>query len=63
MRLISTPPVVDAAETVIRRIMEAYADSNRTFDDMRQRVGQDWDDPLREFTEACKAELSALRAR
>jgi len=63
MRLISTPPVVDAAEKVIRRIMEAYADSNRTFDDMRQRVGQDWDDPLREFTEACKAELSALRAR
>jgi len=63
MRLISTPPVVDAAENVIRKIMEAYADSNRTFDDMRQRVGSDWDDPLREFTEACKAELDALRAR
>jgi hypothetical protein len=65
MRLISSSPVLHAAEQVIRKVTGAYADSNKTFDDMRKHLDgtsiNNWDDPLEDFTEACKAELYALR--
>ena len=65
MRLISSSPVLHAAEQVIRKVTGAYADSNKTFDDMRKHLegtGIHWDNPLEDFTEACKAELYALRS-
>lgn len=65
MRLISSSPVLHAAEQVIRKVTAAYADSNKTFDDMRKHLegtSIHWDNPLEDFTEACKAELYALRS-
>jgi len=35
MRLISSNTVIESAEHVIRKVVEAYADPNRTFDDLR----------------------------
>jgi hypothetical protein len=63
MRLTSSNAVIESAEHVIRRVVEAYADPNRTFDDLRKGLihGEiHLDNPLKEFTDACKAELHAL---
>ena len=60
MRLMSSTRVVKCAEQVMRSVIAAYAEPNRTFDELRQRVQQrtDANDHLREFTEACRQELS-----
>lgn len=60
MRLISSSHVVDCAEQVMRAVIAAYVEPNKTFDELRQRVQQrtDANDNLREFTEACRQELS-----
>jgi hypothetical protein len=59
MRLISSSRVVKCAEQVMRGVIAAYAEPNRTFDELRQRVQQSSEEhvPLREFTEACRQEL------
>jgi hypothetical protein len=63
MRLISSPGVIRIAEQVFRRVIEAYAEPDRTFDELRQRIASVTnDDPLRDFSEACTAELRALRS-
>ena len=62
MRLTSTTEVIRVAEQVVRQVIEAYADANKTFDDVREHLrSDDWGDPLRDFAEACRAELRALR--
>jgi hypothetical protein len=64
MRLISSNTVIENAERVFRRVVEAYADPNRTFDDLRKGLlggNIHIDNPLKEFADACKAELYALR--
>ena len=64
MRLTSSQAVVSAAEAVVRDVIEAYAAPNRTFNDLRERAqarAREGDDPLREFSEACRAELLAVR--
>ena len=63
IRLMCSGPVLSAAEQVIRKVVGAYADPNKTFDDMRKHLeatGQ-WDNPLEGFTEACRGELHGLR--
>ena len=61
MRLVSSGRVVKCAEAVMRGVIAAYAEPNRTFDELRQRVQQSTEEqePLREFTEACREELNA----
>ena len=61
MRLVSSSRVVKCAEQVMRGVIAAYAEPNRTFDELRQRVQQSSEEhePLREFTEACRQELSS----
>jgi hypothetical protein len=64
IRLISSGPVLRAAEQVIRKVVGAYADPNRTFDEMRKHlegISHHWDNPLEDFTEACRGELHGLR--
>jgi hypothetical protein len=60
MRLISSDSVVSCAEDVLRGVIAAYAEPNRTFDELKRRVQQrsDEEDHLRAFTEACKQELN-----
>ena len=61
--LTSSSEIIKRAEQVIRHIIAACADPNRTFDEFKQHV-QDPEpaDPLRDFTEACREELTSLRA-
>ena len=63
MRLTSSDEVISVAEKVMRLVIEAYAESDKTFDELRERVvaGQAEYDPLREFSEVCRLELLALR--
>ena len=60
MRLISSSRVINCAEAVMRGVIAAYAEPNRTFDELRHRVQQQSDehDQLWEFTEACRQELN-----
>ena len=47
----------------MRQVIEAYASPDQTFDEFRERAGSDEGiDPLRDFSEACRLELRALRA-
>jgi len=62
MRLTSSPEVIRVAEQVVRFVIEAYADASKTFDEVRERLrSDDWGDPLRDFADACRTELRALR--
>jgi hypothetical protein len=60
MRLVSSSRVVKCAEEVMREVIVAYAEPNRTFDELKHRMqarSEEYDQ-LREFTEACRQELS-----
>ena len=64
MRLTSSAEVIEAADKVIRHIIEAYAEPNRSFDDLRcsLRSGA-FRDPIQQFSEVCRVELESLWAR
>jgi hypothetical protein len=62
MRLGSSDEVIRIAHQVIRQVIEAYATPDRSFDELRERAGsEEGMDPLRDFSEACRVELRALR--
>jgi hypothetical protein len=60
MRMLSTPAVVQAAEKAIQAIVEAYFRPNLTFRDLHDLLesGHDAVDPLRQFSEACREDLT-----
>ena len=63
MRLTSSTEVIAAAEEVMRQVIDAYAAPDLTFEDLRRSLrGGEFRDPLRAFSEACRAELQAVRA-
>jgi hypothetical protein len=55
MRVTSSDHVIEAAEKVIRLIIETYLSPNRTFPDLTELINEM--DPLRTFSEACRREL------
>ena len=62
MRLTSSTEVIRVADEVVRRVIEAYAEANKTFDELPELVRkEDEFDPLRDFAEVCRTELRALR--
>jgi hypothetical protein len=61
MRLTSSDAVIVAAERVMHNILEAYAQPDKSFDDLRRSIhGEQFPNKLRDFSEACKNELRAL---
>jgi hypothetical protein len=54
--------VVEKAEAVVRIIVETYFAPNKTFPEMRKLMNIHAIDPLRPFSEICRAELQALKA-
>lgn len=60
IRLISSPQVVEAAETVARIIVDAYLAPNITMEEMRANWVDRHVDPLRDFSNACRKELQAF---
>jgi hypothetical protein len=61
MRMLSTPRVVDSADTVIRKIVDTYLAPNKTLSDLRGSMGHNEIDLLRHFSEACRDELRGVR--
>jgi hypothetical protein len=61
MRLTSSNAVIVAAEGVMFDILDAYAQPDKSFDDLRGSIrGDQFPNKLRVFSEACKNELRAL---
>jgi hypothetical protein len=62
MRVLSSSAVVEKAEAVVRMIVDTYFAPNKTFPELRTLMNSHAIDPLRAFSEECRAELQALRA-
>jgi len=59
MRVLSRSDVVEKAEAVVRTIVDTYFALNKTFPELRELMDSDAIDPLRAFSEMCRAELRA----
>ena len=57
IRLLSSEPVLVAAEACGRRIVDFYAKPNLSVDQIRTSFEVEHFDPLREFSAACRTEL------
>jgi hypothetical protein len=58
MRVLSSSAVIERAEAVVRMIVDAYFAPNKTFPELRKLMDGHSIDPLRAFSEECRAELS-----
>jgi hypothetical protein len=61
MRVLSSPKVIEEAETVGQLIVRSYPEPNKTFADLRAMVYEHAFDPLRSFSESCREELEGLK--
>jgi hypothetical protein len=55
--------VVEKAETVVQLIFDTYSAPNKTFSELRDLMSSHAVNPLRAFSEECRAELRALNSR
>ena len=62
MRVLSSSAVVESAEAVVRMIVDTYFAPNKTFPELRNLMSSHAVDPLRAFSEECRAELRAVTA-
>jgi hypothetical protein len=61
MRVLSSPAVIESADSVMRAIVETYFAPNITFRDVSEALkNKHAMDPLRKFSEACREELRKL---
>ena len=63
MRVLSSSGVVEKAEAVNRMIVDTYFEPNKTFPELRDLLKSHPIDPLRAFSEECRAELQGLKDR
>jgi hypothetical protein len=61
MRVLSSSAVVEEAEVVARMIVDTYFAPNKTFPELRTLINGHAIDPLRTFSEKCRAELRGLK--
>jgi hypothetical protein len=62
VRLTASQPVLAEAEQLLSRIADQYFSRNLTVDEMRQLAHSANGDPLKAFGEACRKELTSIRA-
>jgi len=60
MRILSSPTVVHSADQIVKNIIRAYLEPNKTFPELREMADSGLLDPLRSFSEACRAESESL---
>jgi hypothetical protein len=63
IRLVGTDPVLAAAETCVRQIMDLYAKPNLTVEQIRLAFERDRLDPIRDFSVECRKELLEIAGR
>ena len=61
MRVISSPAVVQNAEKVARTILDTYFGPNMTVRELHEHMKSEGLDPLRNFSEACREDLTSYR--
>ena len=61
VRLCASREVLAEAERVLTRLTDQYFAKNLTVEELRELVRIEQADPLRDFGEACRAELKSLR--
>ena len=61
MRVLSSARVIDSADQIVKKIISAYLQPNKTFPELQQMADSGLIDPLRNFSEACRAEAERLR--
>jgi hypothetical protein len=61
MRIVSSAPIVESANRVVRLIADSYVSPNKTLGELRQMIDSESIDALRAFSEACRAELQKFR--
>jgi hypothetical protein len=62
MRVLSSHAIIEAAEAVVRTIVDAYFAPNKTFPELRELIGSPVLDPLRDFSEVCRKDLSSAHS-
>ena len=60
MRILSSPTVVNSADQIVKTVIRAYLEPNKTFPELREMADSELIDPLRNFSEACRAECESL---
>jgi len=60
MRVLSSAQVIDSADQIVKKIVNAYLEPNKTVPELRQMADSGMIDPLRNFSEACRAEAETL---
>ena len=60
IRLTSSKEVLASAEKLVREIVRSYSEPNLSPEEIRSRA-LNGDDPLRHFSETCRAELDSMR--
>ena len=63
MRLSSSTDVLASAERVIQHIISTYSEPNLTPEEIQSRAAKREEDPLREFSDICRAELKAMQSQ
>jgi hypothetical protein len=63
MRVLSKPVIVEKAEAVVRIVVDTYFEPNKTFPELRALLNSHPLDPLRAFSEECRAELESFTDR
>jgi hypothetical protein len=60
IRLSSSKEVLASAEKLVREIVKSYSEPNLSPEEIRSRA-LNGNDPLRQFSETCRAELDSMR--
>ena len=63
MRVVSNSAVIEKADAVVHLIVDTYFTPNKTFSEFREQMNGHAVNPLRAFSEECRAELLALNDR
>ena len=63
MRVLSSKPVVQSAEGIVRTILDAYLEPDKTFVELREMAIQGTIDLWHDFAHACREEFENLEAR
>jgi hypothetical protein len=63
IRLSSSKPVLQQAEQVLKNLLSTYSEPNITAEQIQAQAVDGHRDPLREFSDICRAELDSLQRR
>jgi hypothetical protein len=60
MRVLSSARVIDSADQLVKKIINAYLEPNTPVPELQKMADSGLIDPLRNFSEACRAESESL---